>query len=234
MLFYIRMKKVLSFLIIVTILFSAQKGKEDEKKALLIGGAAIILALPLDRTVRTLATEKESAFADGIAEFSNYFGDGRVLVPFIALTAIDGLILSDKKLVRTSLEAGESFIIAGTIANAIKTITMRKRPSVSESPFSFSWGNRSFPSGHVTVASAVSTIFAREYNCKTFYLIPVLTSFARIRKNAHWLSDTIAGFTLGYVVGSYVVRKNGFFAIYPTMDGFVITIGIGGKNASSF
>ncbi len=221
------MKRIFSFFLLVVLVFPGNK-KKDEKKALVYGGIAVILALPLDSTVRHIAIDTKSEFADGLAEFSNNFGDGKILAPFVVLTGTSGLIFKDRKLVRTSFEALESFVIAGAIANTLKTVTMRERPSVSDSPFSFSWGNRSFPSGHVTVASAVSTVFAREYNCRAFYIIPALTAFARIRKNAHWLSDTIAGFTLGYVVGSYVVRKKGFFTIYPTKDGFEFIIGIGG------
>jgi len=228
------MRKIFSLFLFVVFLLPGQKKENTEKKALIIGSVAIVLSLPLDSSVRKLTTEGKSDFADGLAEFSNNFGDGRVLAPFVALTGVSGLIFKDRKLVKTSVEAGESFIISGAIVNAIKTLTMRERPSSGTNPFSFAWGNKSFPSGHVTVISAVSTVFAKEYNCKAFYAIPALTVFARIRKNAHWLSDTVAGFTLGYVVGSYIVRKKGFFAIYPTKDGFAFAIGIGGKNAPGF
>lgn len=221
------MKRIFSFFLLVILVLPAEK-KKEEKKALLYGSIAVVLALPLDSSIRHLSINTKSEIADGLAEFSNYFGEGKVLVPFVLLTGTSGLMFKDRKLFRTSFEALESFVIAGAITNVLKTVTMRKRPSTSEDPFSFSWGNRSFPSGHVTVASAVSTVFAREYNCKAFYVIPALTAFARIRKNAHWLSDTIAGFTIGYVVGSYVVRKKGFFTIYPTRNGFEFIIGIGG------
>ncbi len=228
------MRKIFSLFLFVVFLLPGQKKKNTEKKALIIGSVAVVLSLPLDFSVRKFVADGRNNFVDGLAEFSNNFGDGRVLAPFVAFTGVSGLIFKDKKLEKTSVEAGESFIISGAIANAIKTITMRKRPSSGTNPFSFSWGNKSFPSGHVTVISAVSTVFAKEYGCKAFYAIPALTAFARIRKNAHWLSDTVAGFTLGYVVGSYVVRKKGFFAIYPTKDGFAFVIGIRDKNASGF
>ena len=36
-----------------------------------------------------------------------------------------------------------------------------------------------------------------------------VTAFARMQENTHYLSDILAGATLGYIVGRTVVRVNG-------------------------
>ncbi len=203
-----------------------------EAKPLLFGAAAVLVSLPLDAKVRDWM-QGDSPFADKVADFTNNFGDGRYLGAGLLGLGLGGLVFKSRKLKRTALEAGEAFLIAGGITNFLKTVTMRKRPSEAASPFEFEWGSRSFPSGHVTVATAVFTVFAKESNLKILYIIPALTAFARMRKNAHWLSDTVAGATVGYVVASFVVRKGGFIFLSPTRGGFIITVALeGGANAS--
>ncbi len=196
-------------------------------KTLLFGTIAVALALPLDSQVRDWM-QGASPTADRVAEVGNAFGEGKYLAPGVAAVGLGSLALGKRKLAKVSLEAGEAFLISGAITNLLKTVTMRKRPSEASSPFEFQWGSRSFPSGHVTVATAVFTVFAREYGIKVLYIFPLLTAFARIRKNAHWLSDTVAGGLVGYAVASAVIRKKGFIALAPTGDGFIISFRIGG------
>ncbi len=218
------MKKILLALFIPLL---PLRGAFPEAKPLLFGTAAVLLSLPLDSRVRDWM-QGQSPLADRVADFSNNFGDGRYLGGGILVLGAGGLVFKNRKLKRTALEAGEAFLMAGAITSFLKTITMRKRPSQAEGPFEFEWGNRSFPSGHVTVATAVFTVFAKEYHLKILYIIPALTAFARMRKNAHWLSDTVAGATVGYVVASFVVRKGGFFFLSPYENGFIISIALGG------
>ncbi len=199
----------------------------SEGKTLLFGTLAVVLSLPLDSQVRTWM-DGGSSLADHLAEVGNAFGEGKYLAPGVAVVGLGGLALGKKRLAKVSLEAGEAFLISGAVTNLLKTVTMRKRPSEASSPFEFQWGSRSFPSGHVTVATAVCSVFAKEYGLKVLYIIPVLTAFARMRKNAHWLSDTVAGAVVGYGAASLVVRKGGFIAVIPTGDGLTISFAFTG------
>jgi membrane-associated phospholipid phosphatase len=68
----------------------------------------------------------------------------------------------------------------------------------------------SFPSGHT------STAFVTAGNLMAFYgptlgvpalIMGLITALSRISADKHWLSDTIAGATLGYIVGhSYTIH----------------------------
>ena len=207
-----KIKKVFSYFVIVS-LFSTgiyAKDKEEHGKEInrtIISETVILVSFSFDSIVRDYIQGHRTKTIDTIANFTNNFGDGEILAAFLVAAGSAGLLFRHKKLLRTTIEAGESFVIAGGITNVIKTIAMRKRPYDSSDPFSFKFGKRSFPSGHVAVSAAVSTVFAKEYKCPVLYIIPLLTAYARVEKDAHWFSDTVAAFVLGYFTASWVVKK---------------------------
>jgi membrane-associated phospholipid phosphatase len=59
----------------------------------------------------------------------------------------------------------------------------------------------SMPSRHTAVAWAVVTPFAEEYKAPWLYGVAAVTNLARIGKQEHWVSDTVAGSLLGYGIG---------------------------------
>lgn len=72
-------------------------------------------------------------------------------------------------------------------------------------PFSL---NDSFPSKHIASSNALFTTYAKYYDIPILYIFPVLTAFARIHNNKHYLADTVAGATIGYVVADYIYKKD--------------------------
>ena len=63
-------------------------------------------------------------------------------------------------------------------------------------------GNQSFPSGEVTEVSAIVTPFVLEYGrdhpgIYALELLPVYDGIARMKVQAHWQTDVLAGFALG-------------------------------------
>jgi membrane-associated phospholipid phosphatase len=120
-----------------------------------------------------------------------------------ALAAFDG---SDPRRSRTGFAAAEAGVTAGLAATILKYAAGRARPESGLGTTSFNPGSTdsdhgSFPSRHVAVAWAVATPFAREYNAEWLYGVAALTNLARIGSREHWVSDTVAGSVLGYVLG---------------------------------
>ena len=59
-----------------------------------------------------------------------------------------------------------------------------------------------FPSNHVAVAFALATPFAQQHNMPWLYAVAAASSFGRVQKREHWVSDTVAGAFMGYAIGS--------------------------------
>jgi membrane-associated phospholipid phosphatase len=60
---------------------------------------------------------------------------------------------------------------------------------------------KSFPSRHTAVMWAAVTPYAKEYGMPWLYGVAAITNLARVGSREHWVSDTVAGSVLGYVLG---------------------------------
>jgi membrane-associated phospholipid phosphatase len=118
-----------------------------------------------------------------------------------------GVILAVTPFVKSERFKGFSFTLAqAMILNNVLTITMkaavsRTRPNEKDS--------RSFPSGHASNAFAWSTVAARCYGWKIgvpAYSVATFIALSRVEKGAHYLSDVIAGSTVGFISGITAVR----------------------------
>jgi undecaprenyl-diphosphatase len=110
---------------------------------------------------------------------------------------------------RTLWQSVDSSVASGIVALALKYGTSRVRPIDSGGDPNL-WfkghGNQSFPSGEVTLVSSGITPIVLEYRrddpwVYALELLPVYDGIARMKVQAHWQSDVIAGFVLGTGVG---------------------------------
>ncbi len=168
-----------------------------------LGGAALTLAAgSVDRRAADWAERhKDSAWLKDFVRF----GDA---LPLVALGA-SGMFAFDSSRPRLSdagvaaLEAGAAGLVA---AEVLKYGVGRARPSAGLGTTEFSPGSRedsyhSFPSNHTVAMWAAITPYAREYDMPWLYGVAALTNFARIGSREHWVSDTVGGAAIGYVLG---------------------------------
>jgi hypothetical protein len=98
---------------------------------------------------------------------------------------------------------GEAMLVNTLYTNALKYAVQRKRPNSN---------NRdSFPSGHASDYFTCATVVGHHYGAKLevpAFVLASLVGLGRLEKNAHYLSDVMAGATLGYLVGRTVVRED--------------------------
>jgi membrane-associated phospholipid phosphatase len=95
-------------------------------------------------------------------------------------------------------------VVSAGYTGLLKVAVGRERPNGED--------NRSFPSGHASNAFALATVAERHYGWKIglpAYALAGVIGASRIEQDKHYLSDVLAGATLGFVVGRTVVRVNG-------------------------
>jgi membrane-associated phospholipid phosphatase len=127
-----------------------------------------------------------------------------------------GLFVGSDELRVTGRLMFESLSLAGVSVITIRYIAARSRPYSGDGPWKFhgfTWNNeiQSFPSGHTTVAFALSTVIAERFDNVWarvgFYGMATLTAFARVHNNQHWMSDVVIGAGLGIAAGFHVVAR---------------------------
>ncbi|MGE5127469.1 MAG: phosphatase PAP2 family protein, partial [Betaproteobacteria bacterium] len=87
---------------------------------------------------------------------------------------------------------------------ALKYSLHRQRPDGSDF--------YSLPSGHTSTAFSLATVAEQHYGWKVgvpAYLLATGIGLSRIESSKHYLSDVLAGATLGVIVGRTVTRVNG-------------------------
>ena len=161
-------------------------------------------------------TGASTAFDDNVAAYfgptrrAKWLGDAvhvegqpYVIVPVATALYMAGrLFPKHKRFQDTTYDIAQATIVEAVYSTAIKYSTHRLRPDGSN--------YLSFPSGHTANAFSWATVAAHYYGPKVAvpaYLVAGLVGLGRLEKNAHYLSDVMAGATLGIIVGRTVVRK---------------------------
>jgi hypothetical protein len=123
----------------------------------------------------------------------------------------------ETRLGRTLWQSVDASAASGIVAFAMKYAFSRVRP-IDSGPGGNPnlWfkgnGNESFPSGEVTEVSSIVTPFVLEYGPDHPFIyaleaLPVYDGIARMKVQAHWQSDVLAGFALGTGAG-WLMHRN--------------------------
>ena len=109
-----------------------------------------------------------------------------------------------------ALASVESGLSAVAISELIKQAVDRSRPRDERGAADFGHDKRkesSFPSIHTALSWSVITPIAQHYDAPWLYGVAALTNVGRVAGREHWLSDTVAGSVLGYVVGDWFGKR---------------------------
>jgi len=122
---------------------------------------------------------------------------------------------SDSRFGKTMWQGIDSELIGAGAAEAGKYIFTRVRPNTEDNPCLWFQGgsNHSFPSGEAAVSAALVTPYVIEYaqdNPATYLLLllPLYTGVMRVKNQAHWQTDVLAGWAVGGLSGWYAHSRD--------------------------
>lgn len=120
----------------------------------------------------------------------------------------------DTRFGRTMWKSIDATVIGGVAAEAMKLTFSRSRPSQTSDPNQWfqGSGNESFPSGEVTIVSAIVMPVVLEYrhdhpSVYALELLPIYDAIGRVKVHGHWQSDVIAGYALGTAAGYFMFQR---------------------------
>jgi membrane-associated phospholipid phosphatase len=124
-------------------------------------------------------------------------------------------------------------------AYALKYAVGREGPDQSSDPNAWRKSGKAFPSEHATAAFAVGTVLAESGNDEYRWLRRLLgyglgaaTSYERLKHDAHWLSDTVAGAALGAASARFSMERSyrhdadGSFGLVPVEGGALLSYSV--------
>jgi membrane-associated phospholipid phosphatase len=172
----------------------------DNVVPLLIGGAATGIGAIFDDDVADWIADPEHSFGTSLeGGAAPAMVGAAVVVLFATGRAVDG-----PRYRAMTYDAMHAFLINAGYTTLLKEVIHRERPNGED--------NLSFPSGHASNAFTLAAVAERHYGWKAgvpAYTLASLVAVSRLQRNKHYLSDVMAGATLGYIVGRTVVRVNG-------------------------
>lgn len=168
-------------------------------KPFVIGSIVTVGGFVFDDTFRS-ALENEGS---NTADFADDYGGPIVLGALTTGLFVAGRYSEDHKFRAATYDMAIAAIVNLTYTGALKALVDRDRPNDS--------GSDSFPSGHASNAFALAAAATQHYKGKlrlVAYGGATVIAASRLRSDAHWLSDILAGATLGILVGRGVAWMN--------------------------
>lgn len=137
----------------------------------------------------------------------NNFGDGKVVLPACALMYFAG----HGEAKDTAKLWAVAMVNAVVYSQTVKMLTGKERPNQSPESIVYhgpSTKYDSFPSGHMTIATASAVVLGHQYPRMklAFYSLAACVGVARIRGADHWPSDVYWGAGVGYYGGWQAIR----------------------------
>ena len=171
----------------------------DNLKAAIVGGGAAAVASIWDTDLRESAAHPDSGFGS-VLETTGAWPAGVLVGGLYAV----GRLAHAPRLRAMGYDMIDASIVGFGYASLLKVAVRRERPDGS--------GKASFPSAHTSNAFALATVAEQHYGWAVgvpAYAFAATIGASRIVRDRHYLSDVVAGATLGVIVGRTVVRVNG-------------------------
>ena len=146
---------------------------------------------------------------------------------FIGLVGLSAYEGSESRLGKTSWKALDASVMSQLITEVLKKSTKRNRPRDANGPSEWNEDGNSFPSGHVSGMTAMVTPFILEYKddypmIQLLWVLPIHQMGGRVKAQAHWQSDVLAGFLVGLGSGYWAYKRKTPMLLYFDSDKIMI------------
>lgn len=168
--------------------------------------------LRVDSTFRDLSQSHRSRMGDGLARLLRQWGEPAGYLSVVSGFLLLGWLRSDRRWLRRAARVAGTLALSGLICWTLKLSIGRVRPRWSTDPAVFHPFTRaeSYPSGHTTVAFALSASLAEglvsPVGTVALYVVASGTAWSRVNDNRHWASDVVAG-GLVAMLATLLVRR---------------------------
>lgn len=119
---------------------------------------------------------------------------------------------------KLGFEIMQSTLFAAVTTQILKSLLGRERPRSTDDNYNFTgptlYNNDFFslPSGHTTIAFALSTVLSENSSSDFLkivsYLPAILSAYSRIYENQHWFSDVVLGGIIGFTAAKFFVDQH--------------------------
>jgi len=173
----------------------------DNLPLALIGVGLTGLAFTVDHRVQEYFQDRKPL--EDVENIGYIIGAGspEMVVSFALLGT--GELINNKRLADTGVVSLEAYLINGIATLGLKYAVGRERPDGSD--------HLSFPSGHASLTATMAASISEMYDWDLrlaipLYLTATFVGATRFQANEHYLSDVVAGITLGTLVGISVAK----------------------------
>lgn len=199
----------------------------NDIKALPTKTSGLVLALGVVGTVGAHAADDSAADwardegPSSLADFGRGLGDGWTQAGGAVGAYVVGRIAGHEQLAHVGSDLIRAQLLNGLVTRGVKLANTRRRPG---------GGPDAFVSGHTSGTFTTAAVLQGHYGWSVgvpAYAAAAFVGWSSVRNRAHWVSDVVAGATLGTIVGYTVtrghrdrdwqlvpVRTDGGFAVY--------------------
>ncbi len=174
----------------------------DNGLIVLTGGSLTALDWTCLDHENALAYQLKNLNIQPLFDFGNIYGQPILWIVGSLGTWETGALVSDPKIQQFGRDLTEALVMEGVAGYAIKFSVGRTGPNGEAD---------SFPSGHSSTVFAAAPVIMKYWGVEAgipAYALAVLTGFSRVEGQWHYLSDVLAGATLGTVIGNSVVSRS--------------------------
>ena len=174
----------------------------------LVGTISAISLKPVDDDLADwVATQGESSYS----QLFNVLGDGWVQGSAAIGAFAIGALTDHRRTQMIGADLVRGQILNGLVTRTLKVTVDRDRPT---------GGNHSFPSGHTSATFTSAAVLDQHFGWRVgvpAYAVAGLVGWSRLRDGEHWLTDTVAGATIGMIIGRAVsARTSAAWTVVPS------------------